>query len=222
MGITLEQLFTTYPRLYHVAAAGSWPSISKYGLLSTSRLLDLYGIDGKERELIESCHRPESVIIRNPEHGTAVIRDQKPMHETALRKCLVGCTPREWYQFLNRKVFFWLTENRVNALLAARAHRNSAHVVIIADTEALLRKHSLAALLSPINSGSTIRRAAKRGIASFQPPDSYPYAARRKLRGTEDAIAELAIEYSIPDMCKFVLRVERRQGSQVLKVLHSR
>lgn len=222
MGITFEQLFTTYPRLYHVAAADSWPSISKYGLLSTSRLLDLYGISGKERERIESCHRPESVVISNPQHGMAVIRDQKPMHETVLRKCLVGCTPRQWYQLLNSKVFFWLTEKRVTALLAARAHRKLAHVVIIADAEALLRKHGPAALLSPINSGSTIRRAAKRGIASFQRPDLYPYETRRKLRGTEHAIVELAIKHSIPDVREFVLRVERRQGSQVLKVLYSR
>jgi uncharacterized protein DUF7002 len=221
MGIRLEQLSINYPRLYHVADAGSWPSISKYGLLSTSGLLDLYGINGRERELIESCHRPESVVIRNPQHGTAVIRDQKPMHETVLQKCLVDCTPRQWYQFLNRKVFFWLTESRVTALLAARAHRNSAHIVIIADTEALLRKHGRAALLSPINSGSTIRTAAKRGISSFQPPDSFPYETRRKLRGTEHAVVELAIEYSVPDIREFVLRVERRQGSQVLEVLYS-
>lgn len=211
-----------YPRLYHVAEASSWPSIAKYGLLSTSKLLDLYGIHGRERELIESHHRPESVVIKHPQHGTAVIRDQKPMHETVLRKCLVGCTPRQWYEFLNRKVFFWLTEKRVAALLAARAHRQNAHIVIIADTESLLRNHGAAALLSPINSGSTIRRAVERGIASFQPPDSYPYEDRRRTRGKDDAIVELAIDSAIPDLCEFVIRVERRQGLRALDVVYSR
>lgn len=222
MGIALEQLSTRYPRLYHVAEAGSWPSISKYGLLSTSGLLDLYEMKGKERELIESCRRPESVVISHPEHGRAVVRDQKPMHESVLQKCLVDCTPRQWYRFLNRKVFFWLTEKRVAALLAAREHRKNAHIVIITETAALLRKYRAAVLLSPINSGSTIRRAAKRGIATFQSPDVYPYDTRKKSRGAEHAIVELAIEYSVPDVREFVLRVERRQESQVLEVLYSK
>lgn len=222
MGIELEKLSINYPRLYHVAEADSWPSISKHGLLSTSGLLDLYGVNGQERELIESCRRPESVVISHPTHGRAVVRDQKPMHESVLRKCLVDCTPRQWYRFLNRKVFFWLTEKRAAALLAAREHRKNTHIVIIMDTAALLRKYGSAVLLSPINSGSTIRRAVKRGIASFQPPDSYPYDPRRKNRGVAHAIVELAIDYSIPDVREFVVRVERRHESQVLGVLYSK
>jgi hypothetical protein len=58
-----------WPRLYHMAEAGSWPSIERHGLLSTTALLDLFEISGPRREAIESARRPESVKITHPLHG---------------------------------------------------------------------------------------------------------------------------------------------------------
>jgi len=68
-----------------MAEAGSWPSIRRHGLLSTSALLDLFEVTGVERVRLESQRRPETVKIEHPEHGEALIRDQKP-----LRKVLYG------------------------------------------------------------------------------------------------------------------------------------
>jgi hypothetical protein len=73
-----------WPKLYHMAEAGSWPSIECHGLLSTSSLLDLFDVQGEDRESIEAMRRPESVRITHPEHGEAWIRDNKPMNETVL------------------------------------------------------------------------------------------------------------------------------------------
>jgi hypothetical protein len=42
-----------------MAEVGTWLSIRERGLLSTSALLDLYGIEGEERRRIESCNRPD-------------------------------------------------------------------------------------------------------------------------------------------------------------------
>src|SRR5438128_1919702 len=98
MGISPAQLLITYPRLYHMAEADSWPSIVKHGLLSTSALLDLFDINGNRRLSIESEHRTCCARIMHLRHGAAVIRDQKPMRETALTTCLDGCTPRQWYE----------------------------------------------------------------------------------------------------------------------------
>lgn len=103
MAISQEQFLALYPRLYHMAQAGSWPSIMRRGLLSTSALLDLFEVNGIAREAIESQHRPSSVEITHATHGRAIIRDQKPMSEKALLKCLVGTTPRQWYELLNRR-----------------------------------------------------------------------------------------------------------------------
>src|SRR6185436_11524880 len=97
-----------FPRLYHMAEAGSWPSIERHGLLSTTALLDLFEIKGAEREALELQHRPESVEIRHPRHGVAIIRDQKPLREKSLKQALQdGLAPRDWYRILNEKVFFW-------------------------------------------------------------------------------------------------------------------
>src|SRR5437868_1160785 len=102
--MTPELLISTYPRLYHMAEADTWGSIQSRGLLSTTALLDLFGITGAERMKIESSHRPTSVTIKHPILGKAVIRDQKPMSETALQSCLVGgLQPRQWYEMLNRR-----------------------------------------------------------------------------------------------------------------------
>src|SRR5689334_13986459 len=108
MPITPEQFAAHYPRLYHMAEAGVWPSIERHGLLSTTALLDLFEVNGNQRRAIQSEHRPESVTITHPQHGSAVIRDQKPMREGALRKCLREMSPQQWYEMLNGRVFLWV------------------------------------------------------------------------------------------------------------------
>jgi hypothetical protein len=77
--LTAEYLATRWPRLFHMAEADSWASIQQHGLLSTTALLDLYEVTGPERDVIESVRRPESVRIEHPIHGTAWIRDNKPI-----------------------------------------------------------------------------------------------------------------------------------------------
>ena len=207
-----------------MAEAGTWPSIRERGLLSTSALLDLYGIAGEERRLIESCRRPESVTIRHDDYGPAVIRDQKPMSESALlNKCLKGMTPTEWYRVLNGRVFFWLTAERVTRLLSARAYRNREHTVLTINTASLLESHHEEVTLSPINSGSTVYNPQPRGTDTFQSLANYPFEAWRKKRGAATkAIAELAVTYEVGDIRESVIRVERRRESRVLEVIYER
>jgi hypothetical protein len=219
MGLTREQLVELYPQVFHMAEASSWPSIKRHGLLSTSALLDLFEISGEARFKIESCHRPDSVTISHPKHGTAVIRDQKPMRESALRLCLKGCSPRKWYRFLNRKVFFWGIEERVTTLLNARAYRSRDHIVLTVDTAQLIKENNSKMLLSPLNSGSTIYRPVSRSIKSFRPLAKYPYEERKKARGKKHAIVEFAFDYEVQGLLGAVIRVERRRGDSILAVL---
>lgn len=220
MAITQEEFILQYPRLYHMDQAGSWPSIERNGLLSTSALLDLFQIKGEVREAIESRHRPRSITITHPRYGSATIRDQIPMSECALLKCLVGTTPREWYELLNRRVFLWTTEDRVNTLLGARAYRNHEHDVLIVDTRGLIERHGERITLSPINSGSTVYNPQPRGLNLFRPLAEFPFEARRKYG--KRAIAELSIDYAVADLRDFVLRVERRAGTLTGRVLFAR
>jgi hypothetical protein len=220
--LTPAQFSTYYPRLYHMAEFGTWDGIQANGLLSTTALLDLFEIHGERRRRIERAHRPESVTVEHPRYGTAVIRDQKPMRETALRKCLLGMEPTDWYAALNSRVFFWVTPERVQTLLGARAYRGRRHMVITVDTAALLDRHGDRVLLSPINSGSTIYRPVERSADTFRTLDRYPFEERRRLRGVDNAVAEACVEYSVPDISTLAVRAEVRQGTKVIEVLYSR
>lgn len=222
MPISPEQFAVHYPRLYHMAEAGAWPSIEKHGLLSTLALLDFYQVNGEKRCTILSHHRPKSVKITHPQHGAAVIRDQKPMRESALRTCLRGMTPQQWYEMLNGRVFFWVSAERVRTLLNARAYRNREHTVITVETSAFLARYADRTFLSPINSGSTIYNPRERGDGTFRSLNEYPFDERRKLRGLKNAIAEAAVVYAVPDLREFVLRVESRKGDRIVSVGYAR
>jgi len=204
-----------------MAEEDTWNSIRERGLLSTSALLDLYKIAGNERLMIESQHRPESIVISHPVYGPAIIRDQKPMRESSLRKCLIGMTPSEWYELLNSKVFFWLTAERLLGLLSAKAYRDRVHCILAVETERLLARHLESIRLSPINSGSTIYRPQPRSRETFLPLEDYPFEARRKMRG-RNAIAELCVDHSVPDIEELVVRVSRMAGPEETEVLYER
>jgi hypothetical protein len=122
-----------------MAEAGSWPSIREHGLLSTSALLDQYKMTGPRRHEIEAEHRPNSVNIPHPVDGPVTIRDQKPLRQASLSKCLRGMTLEQWYRLLNGHVFFWVTADRVKGLLQARAYRDRKHTVITIDTKSFWR-----------------------------------------------------------------------------------
>lgn len=221
VAITREDLIKYFPHLYHMAEKGTWPSIKKRGLLSTTALLDLYEIIGKDREKVESLRRPDSVRIGHEEYGTAVIRDNKPISDKALDKCLTGMTKEAWYRLLNGKVFFWLSADRVSGLLAARAYREKEHVVITVDTAKLLAKYEAETTLSPINSGSTVYNPQPRDGKTFASLANYPFNEWGKKRGSpRKAIAELAVNYEVKDIDKMILRVERRQKTNILEVLY--
>ncbi|MGO9267979.1 MAG: DUF7002 family protein [Candidatus Binataceae bacterium] len=220
MPITVEQFAVHYPRLYHMAEAGVWPSIARHGLLSTTALLDLFEVNGALRLSIETEHRANAVTIAHAEHGTVVIRDQKPMRESSLRLCLQGMTPQEWYTLLNGRVFFWVTADRVQTLLNARAYRDKEHTVVTVDTRAFLAKYGDRVAISPINSGSTIYNASRRGRQTFRHLSGYPFDERRRLRGIANAVAEAVVEYAVPDLRDFVLRVERKRASNLLEVVY--
>lgn len=222
MGIAPDRLVELYPCVYHMAEEGTWDAIRERGLLSTSALLDLYEINGNDRFVIESQHRPESITISHPVYGAAVIRDQKPLRENSLRKCLIDLTPREWYELLNSKVFFWLSEKRLLGLLSARAYRNRTHCILTVDTERLLVSHLESIRLSSINSGSTIYKPQPRGRETFLPPQDYPFEARKKKRGRANAIAELCVDHRVPDISDLVVRVVHMQGPREIEVLYER
>jgi hypothetical protein len=187
----------------------SWESIHKHGLLSTSALLDRFEVEGEERLAIESARRPEMMRVEHPEHGVARVRDNKPMQEKALKRCLLEMTPREWYENLNRRVFFWVERKRLLKLLGARAYRDRPHLVLEVETAGLLERHAERVSLSPINSGATFALGpASRGPNTFRRIAEHPNGK---------PIVELSVDYAVPDVAEFTLRVRRWRGTEELE-----
>lgn len=196
-----SDLLTHYPRLWHMAEDGSFDSILKHGLLSTSALLDLHGVTGTDRAAIERMRRPDSVAVRGMGLPTATIRDNKPMTASALKKCLEdGLTPEEWFALLNERAFFWLSKKRLSKLLNAKAYRERPQTVLTVDTKSLLEAHRDKIELSPLNSGATIYNPLPRGRASFLPIGDYPFDKRRAEKGREYWVVELVVRRGVPDI----------------------
>lgn len=205
----VDELVERYPVLYHVAEKGSWPLIQNLGLLSTTAILDRFGLEGAEREVIEERRRPEAVELTHRDHGTIIIRDQRVLHDSKLSNALLdGLSTSEWHRILNRKVFFWLRRHRFHGLLEAKSYRARRHTVITVGTKALLDDHLRDVRLSRLNSGSTTPMAHPRGRDTFLPIADYDFDERKSSRGVKDAIAELTVEYAVPDAAKYALRVE--------------
>jgi hypothetical protein len=217
-----EQIAQYYPRLYHMANVGSWPSIRLHGLLSTEALVDLYGVDGKLREKILRSRRAESIPLERAGLDRAVVRDQLPLREKTLENCLTDMTLEEWLATLNSRVFFWLDEPHLEGLLGARAYKEDAHDVITVDTATLVERDAARIRLSPINSGSTLYKPSPRGSQTFLPIADYPFAERRRARG-QDAIVELAVEGGVERIEEVALKAERRRcGGVIEEVLWQR
>lgn len=213
MGVRPEVLAARFPRLYHMAETGSWPAIQRHGLLSTQALVDLFELRGEAREGLVALHRPNSVLIRHPVHGEAVIRDQKPMSDGGLARALRdGLTPSDWYRILNEKVYFWLERRRLEGLLAAAAYRDRRQTVLTVDTAALLARHADRVLLSPINSGCTKPYPQPRGRDTFLPLTSYPFEEWDRKRHRRDPVVELTVQNSVPDIRDCVITVEEVGG----------
>jgi len=206
--MTPEELATRHPYLYHVTEPGAWKSIKQNGLLSTTRLLDLFEIDKEQRTTIETKRRLSPVVIEHSHYGKVIINDNLPLIEKSLAKCLDhGLTTADWLRILNSRVFFWASKDGLNRLLGARLNRNRAREVLVVDTLSLAKAYTDQIELCPINSGATIRKPARRGLNTFSPLGKYSFEEWSKLRGRRDHIVEITIRDAIADITNHILDV---------------
>src|SRR5262249_17330298 len=143
----------------------------------------------------------------------------KPMSDKALKKCLLdGLTPSRWYEILNAKVFFWLSERRLRRLLGAKAYREFPQTVLTLDTKGIVESHRDRIALSPINSGSTIMNPRPRGNETFLPIQAYPFESWRKKRPLRDAVVELVVEGGVRDVMTHVVSAHRVVDSKFTEI----
>jgi len=208
--MTPDELAKRFAQVFHVCEPGVHTSIARLGLLSSEALLDRFGIGGTRRRTLLSSRRERGVPISHPAHGSAVLNDNSPLSDRALTRCLDdGLTPAEWLEMLNARVFFWPTERRLASLLAARLNRCREREVLVFDTRRLLAPCWEAVSLSPINSGSTIRRPARRGLATFTPASGITYRDWQRLRGGRDSVAEITVDEAVPHAADALVDVRR-------------
>ncbi|WEX14249.1 hypothetical protein P2T68_27080 [Pseudomonas sp. G11] len=213
----LNKLIELYPRVYHMAEHGAWDSIRTHGLMSATAVLDHLAIEGGDRARFESEHRNQKMDVRAGHPSNIVLRDQKPMPEGRLIQALThGTTPRQWYELINHKVFFWAEEQRLHRLLGARDYRRLEHDVLTLDSATFIPAYAEAIWLCHMNSGNTWPMPHRRDTEIFRRIPDYPVRRSGKPIKT---VVELVVDYSVPNIAEYVVEVRRMRGSEVLEVI---
>lgn len=176
------------PRLFHAALGANLLLIRKHGLLSTSALLDLadHSHQGRRRSL-ESGRRNEVSELLLEDGSTAYLRDNKTICDKQLHRLLPTGTPiSAWYEELNRRVFFWVTDDDATRFLGH--YRDYSQVLLIFDSGRLLELLGSRVTVTTFNTGVTFNNVP-RGPNSFLRIED---AARAS------DIRELTVERSVP------------------------
>jgi hypothetical protein len=201
----LGQLVSDCPFLYHVASKESWPAIREHGLLPAASLGALFGLGEEELDTLTTRRRATARRLAHPRLGSAVLRDQIPLLERDLARCLRdGLTPSDWLRMLSERVFFWLSEQRVRRLLCATSNRGEEHLVLRVRSAELIRDHTASIELSPINSGATRPFPAPRGRDTFLSVADYPYSYWRGRRPRCEAVVELTVVGGVPNIADYI------------------
>lgn len=211
--MTPHDLAARHPRLYHLTDREALDGIYRHGLLPASDLLTLFDVKGEARRAIESERRPASVALNHAVHGKATITDNSPLSARALAACLDdGLSPEDWLRMLNARVFFWSDKNSLERLAGAKANRTRDRVALVLDTFSLAEAYHATMELCAINSGATIRRPARRGLATFTPIGAHGFQAWRQLRGGRDTLREVTIQGPVKDIRRHLVEVRSMGG----------
>jgi len=204
--VNVSELIDRYPRLFHLAEAGSARAISTHGLLSAREIVSTSSLALDEQAAILSRPRPRTLTIEHPLLHRATIRDQTPLRAHILEQVLIDMTAQQWLSALNERVFFWLHPQRMEQLRSARRNRGRPHDVLVIDTASLVGAHERHIRLSAINSGSTLYpNAPKRGTRTFQTIEDYPFAERLRRRTPHTAVVELALAGGVRDIADHIV-----------------
>ena len=189
------------PTLHHLAAADAWRGIVRWGLLSTTALLDLHGVAGEERTRLEARKRPDPHGLSHPALGRATLRDQRPLSERALAAQLTdGWSVDDWCRHLNRHAFLFPT--RSAALAFGAVYARQANDLLTFDTAAVLRAAGGDVRVCTVNSGApTARAPTPRGPGTFERLDAS--------RSTPGKVKEVAVVGGLADVRDSLFGVER-------------
>lgn len=204
----VEELIARHPQVFHTMSATAWPSVQRHGLLSTQKLIDLFGLDAAERDRLLSAPRKQSTVLRAPGLAPAVIRDQKPMKFVA-EKIDPNSSLTAYLAAINSRVFFWASAERLDRLRQAKEYRTEDQVVLHVDTRTLVERHGPRIELCRLNSGAvTQKNHPMRGHRSWLPIADYPYAEYSRRYGRDGALVEVTVLDAVPDILDVTDKIE--------------
>jgi hypothetical protein len=199
--VSPEEIAVRHPVLFHLAEEAGWSTIQKHGLLPSEALVKLFGVDAPRSKHLLTQRRAEAVELRHPVHGRAILNDNRPISDMMLLNCLDdGLKPSDWMQMLNARVFFWPSRRRLETLKGALLNAGRRKVVIEVDTLTLARAYWQRMEIAPFNTGSAIRKPARRGLETYTPVASMSYPDWQKKRGGQDTVAEVLVVGPVPDL----------------------
>jgi hypothetical protein len=208
IGMDVEELIARHTRVFHTLSATAWPSVQRHGLLSTQRLIDLFGLDTAQRDRLLSAPRKQSTVLRAPGLPPAVIRDQKPMKFIA-EKIDPRSSLAEYLAAINSRVFFWASPERLDRLRQAKEYRTEDQVVLHVDTRTLVERHGPRIELCRLNSGTvTQKNHPMRGHRSWLPITEYPYDQYHRRHGRDGALVEVTVLDAVPDILDLIDMME--------------
>lgn len=149
--MVLGEFIEKRPFLYHLTDQKNIPLIVKYGkLFSTNSLIERSGKE--EYFLIKRIKRLTHYELKfNGEIFS--IRDQRPISEKALKKCLTDnweCA--DYFEFLNNRVFMWPTIDRLSRHYVRYV---SEHPIILRFETKSIVEINQNVKFSRLNSGAT-------------------------------------------------------------------
>ena len=119
-----------------------------------------------------------------------MIRDQQPLSEAKLARCLTGgLQVADWLRLINSMVFFWVDPEQLARLRQARAYRATRQLVLVLDTSEVAHAYGDRIFLTDRNTGATSPFAAPRGRDTFVPLRS---DSRRR-------IVEVVLQDGVPE-----------------------
>ena len=203
------------PVLYHLSAAESWPFIQRHGLLSSKQILLKCSVDEERKQEIEKHRLRRSYLLESDGHGSFTLRDRTTLSHAGLAVALgKACSPDQWIDLLNQRVFLFARRTSLENLLRAPLNRELSHILLEVDTRKLFDAYASSIELADINTGYAKRRPAQRGLHTFQASQKYSRTGGAK-------IIEVTVLRGIPDIMGLLQRTVLRRPDGTEELLYS-
>ena len=122
-----------------------------------------------------------------------------------------GTSLEDFLAAINARVFFWPNRDRLDCLRNAKEYRAEGQVILHVDTRKLVERYEHQIQLCRFNSGAvTQRNHPLRSRDSRVPIGGFPYEEYRRKHGRGNALAEVTVLDSVPDIIDLTVQVEGR------------